>query len=159
MAAFDRLRTALSRLKPKQARESPDPVNSKCPLFRFPAEIRNTIWEMALDEEKEIVLSCATSALLQTCKQMRKEASAMWLTGQTVVIRPAMQQYVRNRKGPSQGKRAWRKRVGRGSAKKDLGAFLVWHAQRRRLAGVDSQCAHNGWHSAKATPRSSPSHY
>ncbi|KAK5124681.1 hypothetical protein LTR85_001394 [Meristemomyces frigidus] len=136
MTGFHMPKNVLGRLRPKREIASKDADNSSCPLLNLPPELRNVIWEMALSEDKDIALPCPTPALLQTCQQMRNEGRAMWLSGQTVVIKPGMQEVIR-KGSPAHGKPGWRERfVGQRTAYDDLKAFLKWQEPQGLLSRV-----------------------
>lgn len=64
------------------------------PLQKLPPELRNRIYELALLERLPIAVSThgpnekATTPLLQTCRQIRVEASAIYYSGNTFDILP-----------------------------------------------------------------------
>ena len=82
--------------------------NETCRLLCLPAEIRNSIWELALGKWYHISLPCASPPLLRTCAQIRMEVSTIFFGRSTFRMAPDMDK-VLGRRGKNCKLRPWLK--------------------------------------------------
>lgn len=67
-------------------------------LLRLPQELRNMIWEIALVEERAVILPCEFLALLKVCRQIRSEGGKIFMWMNDFMFVPDIQksQFQRN---------------------------------------------------------------